>query len=339
MFRRGLPLILALLLCACRPGDSRDPYTDSRIPPSLGQAFWPPEGWTWGLLQIGRDPPQRYGVAAAPGAIPIAQALMLPGYGGTAEETFATANLLLGRRIQVWALDGIGQGGSGRLTLPRDLGHLKSFDGDLAGLRRMVDEVIRPRTEAPLVAIADRTAAPVLLRALQLGLPGVAAVVLTEPRLSAAARAPLRAGPPWASWSWFDLSWVRSPGESGWRRATEGGAQGSPGYVRHAWQLANPDLRMGGPSLGWLAAFAQLTAAVRATGWTGASVPVLVLGDPAAPARQVRAEAELCRALPRCTLERLSPDLWPQREAAFVLKVASAGPEPDPSLPKPTAGR
>lgn len=323
MIRRAVLLALVLVLAACRARGDRDPFTDSRIPPSLGLAFWPPQGWAWGLLQVEGDPAQRYGVAATVNQPPIAQMLMLPGYGGLAEEVFPAANGLIARRIQVWALDGVGQGGSGRIALPRDLGHVDSFIGDVQGIQQMVAQVIRPAPRTPLVVVADGAAAPVLLRALQQGLPGVAAAVMTEPRLRAGrlrARAPTAA--PWTRW--LRLGRYRAPGGNGWRRDGPAAAPSSAASVRHAWQLANPDLRMGGPSLGWLAAFDELIAAVRAEGWHGTRLPVLVLVDPAAAAGQRADAADLCRALPHCTLARAAADQWPAREGDFAAGVASA---------------
>lgn len=343
MIRRGVLLALLLALCACGPSDDRAPFTDSRIPPSLGPADWPPQGWAWGLIQVGENPPQRYGVGAPMDEPAMAQVLALPGYGGAAEDYFGAANVLIAQRIQVWTLDGVGQGGSGRLALPRDLGHVDSFQGDVAGLQQMVTSVVRPAPDAPLIAIADGLAAPVLLRGLQQGLPDVAAVVLTQPRLSAPSHAPLRPrlaqSARWARWLHYGR--YRAPGESGWRREGTNEATGSPAFVRHAWQVANPDLRMGGPSLGWFAAFDELIAAVRAEGWRNLQLPVLMLSDPAASATERRTQAALCRALPRCTLALIRQDRWPAAEGAFVDRIVAqaANPLEASSLPNPRPGR
>src|SRR3569832_916048 len=95
--RRALPFLILLLLAlgACRPGDDpRAPFTDSRIPPGLEHRFYPPQGWTWGLLKIGTAPPVRYGVAA-PASTARSQVLILPGYGEPAEAWFEIANELI----------------------------------------------------------------------------------------------------------------------------------------------------------------------------------------------------------------------------------------------------
>ena len=63
-----------------------------------------------------------------------------------------------------------------------------------------------------------------------------------------------------------------------------------------AWQLANPDLRMGAPSFDWLAAEAGAASQARAD-LARIEVPTLVLeGDRAAG----------CRALPSCRAVRLA---------------------------------
>lgn len=329
MVRRGALLLLLLALAACGRSDPRAPFTDSRVPPQLGPAAWPPQGWAWGLIDTGLAPPQRYGVAAPAGRRPLAQLLVLPGYGGLAEEVFPQADVLTARGVQVWALDGVGQGGSGRIARDRDLGHVDSFQPDVAGLSRMVQGVIRPDPDSgPLVVVAAGAAAPVLLRGLQQGLAGPAAVVLAGPRLVA----PPRPFQPRAAWArrlarWLGLDRRRAPGESGWRREPSPQA-GAAAALRRAWMAANPDLRMGGPSLGWLAAFDDLLGAVRAAGVAGIRVPVLILADPAsAPAAQA-ADARLCRALPRCAFKLERPAQWPKIEEDFVESTAHARDNP-----------
>jgi lysophospholipase len=296
MSRRRAILALVLCLAACGGPDSRAPFTDSRIPPNLGPADWPPDGWAWGLIQVGEAPPQRYGVAA-PAAPPRAQVLILPGYGQAAEDEFHLARTLIAAGDQVWVLDGAGQGGSGRLGGPRDLGQITSFDSDLEAIERLDSLAIRPKT--PLILIADGTAGVVALRRLRLGAPGVAGAVLRGPTVQAPGGA---TDTDWtAQWAMrLGLSGLRAAHAAGWSRDGPELGAGLNAATQHAWRLANPDLRMGGPSLGWLAAFSRLRAEVAAGGPRAISQPIMILGS-SADTRADRAWRDaLCRAIAGC---------------------------------------
>ncbi len=274
MFRRGLVLAFALLLAGCGGGDGRAPFTESRIPPGLAQAGWPPEGWAFGLIQTGKAPPQRYGVLG-PTISSRAQVLILPGYGDFAEAHYAEAKALADQGFTVWVLDGVGQGGSGRYALPRDLGHLTSFDADAGGIVQMVRLVIRPTGAQPLAVIAGGTAAPLAAQLVADGRLPASGLVLDAPSLAAPANSTTIASA--RAVRKFGLSAVRAPGASGWDRADPSGGADDPVRIRHAWQIANPDLRMGGPSLGWLAAFGDLGDAFAALRPGANPPPVLIL--------------------------------------------------------------
>jgi lysophospholipase len=289
--------LLSLLLClaACGDRQTRAPFTDSRPPPGLSPRDWPPRGWAWGLIQAGAAPAQRYGVVAAP-TVPRAQALILPGYGDFAESHFAEATALTERGDTVWILDGVGQGGSGRAVFAGDIGHVASFETDERGLETMVRDVARPSGERPFILVAEGEAAPVALRALQLGRVSASGLVLIDPVL----RAPGRPDLDRAHWvSRAGLGMIRAPGGAGW---TRNDAVADPDRRRRmAWQIANPDLRMGDPSFGWQAAFDDLTQTIRAAGWARVTLPVLLLTIGPDRADQDR----LCRALPHCARQRL----------------------------------
>ncbi len=318
MLRRAAALGLMLLLAACGRSGERDPFTDSRLPPGLAQSGWPPPGWTWGLIQVRNDPPQRYGVAPATD-ITRAQVLMLPGYGGVAEEDFAAASDFAGQGYVVWVLEGQGQGGSGRFVTPRDLGYVRGFDGDVGSIRQMVAAAIAPTPAEPLVAIADGTAAPEALRGAQEGLPGVSALILTDPRFWPEG-APVDPGK--ARWmKRLGFGAARAPGQAPWRRD-------DPQTVRHDWQTANPDLRMGGPSYGWIASFNDLLAQLQPGDWRRVTLPVLILQtgkpDPAAE--------RFCRLMPHCRIQPVT-DLHAAEVAAIEAQL------PATSLSNPRPGR
>ena len=321
---RGLVLAVVLLLAGCGARDDSAPFTDSRIPPALGPADFPPIGWTWGLIQTGKDEPaQRYGVAAA-ATIPRAQVLVLPGYGDFAEAHYRQLITFVGRYYVSWTLDGAGQGGSGRKAGPRDLGHVDSFEPDIDAVGAMARQTIRPAAGTPLVLVAEGTAAPVALAAVERDASGVAGLILLRPSLRRPSTLDSRVSD-WAAR--LHLGFIRAPGGSGWVHDAKTPDNRTDAGRRLAWQEANPDLRMGDPSLGWLAAFDVLTAQTKAGGGRGVPVPVLVLGSGAA------ADGDwsgLCRRLPRCSFERAPADAT-TREVSFIETfVAKDAPTPHP---------
>lgn len=319
MPRYALALVLILLLASCKRADERDPFTDTRLPPGLAQSGWPPEGWTWGLIQIGKDPPQRYGVAPAT-EMTRGEVLILPGYDGLAEDEFAAISDFNARGLVAWTLEGQGQGGSGRFVTPRDLGYAPRLDGDVGAIRQMVAAAVHPSPAAPLTLIAYGTAAPEALRAAQEGLAGVSDLILVDPRFTppGAPVDPARA----RRMAFVGLGRWRAPGEAPWLRDAA-----DPDPLRHDWQTANPDLRMGGVSYGWIAAFDNLMAGLQTAGWGGVAAPVLILQtghvDPAA--------ATFCAQMPRCRVEATT-----DAHAAEVTAIEAVLP---PSLSNPGPGR
>lgn len=203
---------------------------------------------------MGKAPAQRYGVAAATG-VAKAQLLILPDYGESAETWFETVRDLTGAGYTVWVLEGVGQGGSGRLTSHRDLGEAKSFDTDVAAVHAMLDLAIRPTAQRPLVLMGQGVGALVAARAVETG-AAPSSLILSAPDcrhgLAPGALVLLRLGS------------LRAPGADRWRRdgpddrAAHRTHDAFRGAVTHAWQFANPDLRLGGPTLDYAAALDRL---------------------------------------------------------------------------------
>jgi lysophospholipase len=285
--------VLLLTLAACKGGGANQPYVESRTPADLGPRFYPPENWGWGLVQVGDAPAQRYGVSAPATAV-RAQILILPDYGETAETWFETAADLNAMGYDVWVLEGAGQGGSGRLTEPRDLGYLTSFNPDLAAVRAMVATVIRPTATAPLIVLGQGVGGMVAARSLERGLPA-AALILSSPALDD------RPGGAATDLTLLIAGKRRAAGPGAWSRAGPDafalGGTHDPwrGRATHLWQTSNPDLRMGGPSGAWITAF-DASAAEARKGLKDITVPTLLLeGD--APRG--------CRDLPACQAQAL----------------------------------
>ena len=296
-----LALTALVLLAGCGGPDPRAPFTDSRIPTGLQDRFYPPDGWAWGLVKVGNKPAARYGVSAPP-IRPRADIVILTAYGESAEAWFETAGELNARGYVTWVLDPVGQGGSGRYSTPRDLGDAPSLEPDADDLRALAARFVRRR---PLILLASQTSAPAALRALQAGLL-CDGVILSAPVLTPGAPAALNKA---RTMRRFGLGRQRATGSAGWSR--EGpdelalGLTHDPrrGRVRLAWQMANPDLRMGGPSWRWRLAFAEAVQAEVAAPLAKVGAPVLVL-QPDAGLKPAQA---LCRRLPHCSVRALGP--------------------------------
>lgn len=295
MARARFAVLLFLLLAACNRQGATGPFAESRTPPDLGPRFFAPEGWTWGYVQIGDKPPQRYGVGSTWRA-PRANIVILPGYGESAETWFETVRALTRQGYSVWVLDRAGQGGSGRYALPRDLGYTPSLDPDVAGLTSLVRVVIRPRPGTPLFVMGAADGAVVALLAAERGLRADG-LILSSPKLAPAAAEPVKG-----------LA-ARIPGldrlpDRGWRSWTRTGPDDRDrglthdpwrGGVTKAWQTANPDLRMSGPSLGWRRAFA-LASQTATQDARRVTLPV-VMFTAGAPEPRL---STLCQAMPQC---------------------------------------
>ena len=335
---RALLAALAFLLAACgRAPEARAPFLESRTPPGLAGRFYPPEGWAWGLVRTGDFPAQRYGVGSPP-VVPRAEILIVPGYGESAETWFETANDLIARGATVWILDRAGQGGSERFAAPRDVVHAPSFAPDAAAIRAVRDVVIRGRPERPFLILASADGAVAAMRALETGL-AADGLILSAPRLAP----PAPAAPLQALALRVGLGHLPAPGRRRWtRNGPDGVALGLThdrmrGGVTDAWRLANPDLRVSGPSLAWVAGYAAASRAA-ARDAPALRTPVLVL----LPDGGQGPLQALCRRLPRCegrTIAGARPALhleqdsarkvWLEAVAGRVRSLSPLGPPPD----------
>lgn len=303
--RRALTLAgLLLLLAGCGGEGDRAPFAESRIPPALSPRFWAPEGWSWGFIQVGQAPAQRYGVASTSGR-PAASVLILTGYGESAEAWFETVGDLAARGYTVWVLERAGQGGSQRYVSPRDLGHAPTFDDDVAATRALLRMIQGGAPDTPVILVGHSVGGLIALRAAETG-AAVDGLVLSAPafagneKVGQAASLLVRAGlgrVPAA----FGQGWTREGPDA---RASGLTGDSARGAVEKAWQIANPDLRMGGQSLGWRAAFRQTSRDAMA-GLTDVRPPVLLLSAGADRNADPALQAKACRALPRCVLTRL----------------------------------
>ena len=296
--RALLALVCLIGLAACDDPQARRPFTDSKVPAGLSVRAWPPEGWAWGLIRPDDAPPIRYGVSA-PGGVARGHVLILADYAEPAEAWFEAAQGLLGHGYGVWALEQAGQGGSGRYMWQRDVGHAPDFKADVAALSAM-RAVMHGRST---VYVAQGAAATTLMDAIRAGLPAQG-VVLSAPVLTPAFTGPdiydVESAAP--ELQMVQLGWIRAWGQEGWSPPTH--PPTGRAAVIPLWQAANPPLRMGGPSFGYIAAFGEEAAGLKGGSLANVKVPVLILYPGTRPTAD---EANLCKRLPHCDLQSI-PD-------------------------------
>ncbi|MFO1015706.1 MAG: alpha/beta hydrolase [Caulobacteraceae bacterium] len=245
--------LLLIVLAACQKQDGvEEPFALSQTPGALGARYYTPDGWAWGFFQLGDSPIQRYGVASPP-VVPRGQILVLPGYGESAEGWFETVKDLERAGFTVWVLEAPGQGGSGRWLPDRQTGHAKDMQAEANALRAFIRTVIRPSGEDRLFLLASGEAFPVALAAAEDGAGPLAGVILSGPSV------------PTAPSPRFSLA---APGDKAiaggapWRRPGDGPPLSPRAAAQAAWQLTNPDLRLGPYTWGYVRAFRMLQAKV-----------------------------------------------------------------------------
>jgi lysophospholipase len=351
MRRRLFAILMLLTLTGCGDGGSRAPFAESRTPPSIAPRFYAPDGWAWGYVRVGDGSVQRYGVSAT-AVGPRATILILPGYSEPAEKWFETVRRLNEDGYTVWVLERQGQGGSERLTPWRDLGHVDSFDPDVAAVRALVNVVIRPKGDTPLIVLGHSAGGLVALRAVETGLP-TDGLILSSPALELAnlprSRDEVANIGRWARR--LKLGWLKAPGQSGWRRdGPEGVAAGvtsdkARGAVQQAWLTANPDLRMGAPSLGWLAAFFDASERAQVDA-RQVNAPILMLDAGKDSYVLTAPQTKICKAMRDCREVRFSAgrhelhmesdatrDAWLSQVEAFIHARIAANAQARKALP------
>lgn len=247
---------------------------------------------------------------AAPGTASRGVCVLLNGQTEFLEKYQEVAAELVARGFTVASLDWRGQGGSERLLPDWLKAHVEDFadyDGDLAAF---MDQVVAPLSDRPPLALAHSMGGHILMRALR-DRPGLfSAAVTTAPMM----RAQTRGYPPVLArtvcyaqnlagrrdaWVWGMAE--RDPLKLAFadNLVTSDRAR----YDRNtAYLAAEPDLRLAGPSWGWLEAAYRSMARAMSKGFAEAiATPVLILGAGRDRIVDTAAAREFAAGLPRGT--------------------------------------
>ena len=221
---------------------------------------------------------------------PRAICLLLNGQTEFIEKYFEVIDELRGRGLAVVTFDWRGQGGSDRLLPDRRKAHIADFaayDQDLDSVLRQVVRPLAAERNLPVVALAHSMGGHILIRRLHDVQNEFAAAVLCAPMLGINPR-----GAPW--WVVEKMAFYLNRGGPNtdfvWGMAARDQRKlpfslqivtsDPKRYARNQTFLAaDPELRLNGPTWGWLAAALHAIALTRSPGYAEAiQTPSLLLG-------------------------------------------------------------
>jgi lysophospholipase len=247
---------------------------------------------------------------AAPAAKPRGVCVILDGQTEFLEKYDEAIGELRSRGFAVAALDWRGQGGSARLLsnpLKAHVGDFAEYDEDLS---TFLEKIVKPMSAIPPIALAHSMGGHILLRALHDRPDAFTAAAMTAPML----RAQTRGYPAWLAramcrfenaignsqqWVWGMDKRDPLPMEFEANLVTSDRAR----FARaRAIITQQPDIRLAGPTWGWLEAAYRSMARVTAPGFAEAiTTPVLILGAGKDRIVDTEAEREFARRLPHST--------------------------------------
>jgi lysophospholipase len=213
-----------------------------------------------------------------------------------------TIGELTARGFEVWSMDWRGQGLSARSLTNRQKGHIDRFDTYLKDLGHFLTEIV-PATAAPVI-LAHSMGGHIVARAI-LGNQIVASrVILTAPMfdLPMAGLARIAAETIAKSAVTLGLGNLYAPGARDYdpnRARFDGNALTNDRTRFDGLNSAlreNPDLALGGPTLGWVsAAFGSIKELRIASTASGTPTPVLVCSAMSDTVVSVTAQSDICQ--------------------------------------------
>jgi len=199
--------------------------------------------------------------------------------GGHSESFYKYAELMYDLRdlgVSMYALDPRGQGSSGRLLPDRQKSHVDRWQSYVADLSRFVDDVVRTRTRAPLIALGHSLGGGIVAAWLEQHPPAVDSAILSAPlvghKVPGAVKALLGVLDAFGGTGYVPGGRPFAPVPFDANRETHS-------TVRHARKFQDyadhPETRLGYPTVHWMTETSRMGAAVVA-GARGISVPVLL---------------------------------------------------------------
>jgi lysophospholipase len=265
----------------------------------------------WGRVTTADGAVLRWG--HLPAARPRAECVAVGGFGEFIELHFETVRDVAARRMSAWCFDWRGQGGSARPDRWPARARARQFDRDADELAAFT--AARLTSGLPRILIAHSMGGAIALLCLSRYPDLFDAAILSAPMLG------LRIGkvPPTAlrcvtgplRLSGLGVGYI--PGAPHWRpdrvpspATSRVSSDPDRCRLRHAWQSFNPELRLGGPTYGWLDAALGLIARIGKPQFLGEIETPILLGTAGRDVVvSVAAQRRAGRLLPNCVVANL----------------------------------
>jgi len=239
-----------------------------RAPASLDARFREPPGFRWGRFATGFGATLRWGHLAAPNADKTC--ILVGGFTEFIEKYFETARDFAARGFEVWCLDWHGQGASDRWPQNPYRPRAREYERDADSLAKFITDMTP--AGKPRLLVAHSMGGAIALLTLS-RTPGIVdAAVLSAPMLGL----PLPRGVHFILRAYARLGMALGlgerfiPGAGPWKPRADLCPANSPTshdparcLLQRAWFEFDPQLRVDGPTFGWIDAAFALTAHLR----------------------------------------------------------------------------
>jgi len=252
------------------------PNSDIPTPDTLSPRQHMPQGWRWHVFRNNKGQRLRFGTVSPRGSVPDAVVVGLPGLSEFSEKYFEVAHDLLDRNLAFWVLDWQAQGKSDRPCKNPHRRHAHSFDDDIDDLHFFLMEYVKHASihpdvgRIPMVMLAHSMGGNIGLRYL-MKYPGMfAAAAFSAPMCGIASLSKVPLALPitevlnllmGSSYIFGGRNWTPDARTDPKRNVFSRDAQRA--QVHNAWSVADPALRVGDVTFGWVYAAMQSCAALR----------------------------------------------------------------------------
>lgn len=347
---------LALIGCAGPAPQQPSPAQIEVAQAALQEArFQPPQGWRWGQFDRPDGAQLRYGYAPATGAA-LGTIVFLPGFRSFAETNFEAFQEFQAAGLEVYVLDLRGQGGSSRPLADREKPAGASYRFYADDVADFIAAIVRPKAAAAVTLVGTSFGGQVALLT-AMDHPGAAdryllAVPAIQP--STAPHDPKIARAMVAALSFVGQANAYAPGAGprdfpdAFVQSTDGCASDQArGRAAFAWNLTQPDLRLGGPTNGWMRGmFAAADRLSDPHNLQAVAAPVIMINAGRDTYVDAAAAERACKQMPHCWSQILpeAPHcVWQSRDAERdilmkqTIAFATTPRQTDASLPHSVA--